>query len=169
MQRNLHTTKPPRKIGQSSHSDLVYFGKVCQNSKGSVHSQSFWSYEFFQAWNSISFTFANQRPAAAQEILSAHFLSVRKPYLALSLCLWWSLMLIYCYPLLNISWNFQRAAPKSWKCAKSTFSEVKCLVFRGGSESKVAECEVQHYSGLFLQFCSIMLNFLMHFIELITQ
>lgn len=89
MKCNLHRLvfESPRKIGESGHSDLVYFGKVCQGSEGSIHSQSLWSYDFFQAWNFISFTFANQRTAAAQEILSAHFLSVKKPYHALSLCL----------------------------------------------------------------------------------
>lgn len=74
--------KPPRKIGQSSHSDLVYFGKVCQGSKGSIHSGVM---TFSRPGIPSPFTFANQRAAAAQEILSAHFLSVRKPYHALSL------------------------------------------------------------------------------------
>lgn len=47
--------KTSGKVGQSTHSDPVYFGKVCEGSKGSIRSQPHWSYELFQAWNSISF------------------------------------------------------------------------------------------------------------------
>lgn len=153
MHRMLVFEPPPRKIGQSSHSDLVCFGKLCQGSKGSIHLHSFWSYDFFQDWNSIFFTFANQMPTAAQEMLSAHFLCVRKPYHALCLPLMEPcvnlLLLNICPPHSpQTSWNYQWAAPKSWKWVKGTFLQVKCLMFRwGGSESEVAEGEMQLYIG----------------------
>lgn len=151
--------KPPRKIGQSSHSDLVYFGKVCQGSKGSIHSQSFWSYDFFQAWNSISFTFTptkgRPRPRRSSQLIS----SLSESHTMLSLCLWWSrhvnLLLLNICPLATTTkshtwWNGQWAAPKSWKWAKCTFLEVKCLRFRGGSESEVAGGKMQLYIGCHL-------------------
>lgn len=99
MECNLHRTllfENPRKIGQSSHSDLVYFGKVCQGSKGSIHPQPFCSYEFFQAWNSSSSCQpeGQPRPRRSSQLIS----SLSESHTLRSLCLWWSLMLIYSYP-----------------------------------------------------------------------
>lgn len=88
MERNLHRTlvfETPRKMRQSSHSDHVYIGKVCQGSTG-IHTFSPSGVMTLSRPGIPSpFTFANQKPDAAQEILSAYFLSVRKPYHALLL------------------------------------------------------------------------------------
>lgn len=87
---------------------------------------------------------------------SQHISSLSESYTILFLCFWWSLMLIYCYLLPpNISWNCQWVALKCWKWAKSTFSEVKCLLFRGGLENGVAEGKVQLYFSAVFAILSI--------------
>lgn len=128
MERDLHGLwKPPE--NWTAATVTLFTLESSTRALKDPYIRSFWTYEFFQAWNSISFTLANQRPAAAQEILPAHFLSVREPYHALSLCLWWSPMLIHCsQPPFNISWNCEWAAPSPENEQKVHFrrSNVSC-------------------------------------------
>lgn len=110
-----------RKLGKAATTSLFILEGVCRSYKGSIHSQSFRRFlNFFQSWNSIS-TFAVQRLSLAQEILSAHFLSVRKPHYAFSLPLMGPhANLPTPHTSLN-SWNCQWTFPKCWKWVKHHF------------------------------------------------
>ena len=121
--------KTSGKVGQSAHSDPVYFGKVCEGSKASIRSQPHWKLWVFPG---LEFhlllrlpTRGRLWPRRSSQLIS----SLSESHTTLTLCLWWSLMLIHCCPPNPyISWNCQWAALKSWKWAKSTFSEVRCLM-----------------------------------------
>lgn len=88
MQFNLYRPlKAAWKIGQSSHSGLVYFWKVSQNCKGTIHSQEMWRYDFFSR-PGIPLplrlpTKARLEPRRSSELIT----SVGKPYHAHSLTL----------------------------------------------------------------------------------
>lgn len=88
MQFNLYRpSKAARKIGQSSHSGLVYFWKVSQNCKGSIHSHVMWRYDFFSR-PGIPLplplpTKGRSQPRRSSELIT----SVGKPYQACSLTL----------------------------------------------------------------------------------
>lgn len=113
--------------------------------------QCFWSYDSIHGPGIPSpFTFANQKPVASQEILSAHFLSVRRPYHALFLPLTEPHgNLLLPSPLSTL--HLMKSSMSSSNVLKMSrryffFLEVKCLMFRGRSESEVAEGEVQSYT-----------------------
>lgn len=87
-------------------------------------------FEFFQSWNSIS-PFAIRRLPSAQEILSAHFLSVRKPYYAFSLPLMGPHANL---PLLPTSLNFMKL---SMSCSK--VSKLSQMQLTGGQMFVLSE------------------------------
>lgn len=128
----------PRKLGKEAASSLFILEWVCRSYKGSIHSQSFWSLKKKknQSWNSISSTFAVQRLPLAQEILSAHFLSVRKPHYAFSLPLMGPHANLPPPPTSLNSWDCQWTVPKCWKLVKHNFFRAQMFLISEETNKK---------------------------------